>query len=117
MLNHPHDSVCFRALPCAKPCHLSCLPVPRDIVKRRVGRLTYELVLPDNMIIHPVISVAHSLPTPAGKGPFDRPVPPLGPVEDSQSDRSEDSEPGDDFEVEVTLDYETVRRAHKCLIK
>ena len=41
------------------------------IVKRRVGRLAYELDLPDTMGIHPVISVTHLAPSPDGKdGPF-----------------------------------------------
>ena len=82
-----------------------------------MGRLAYELDLPDNMAIHPVISVAHLLPTTMGEDPFDCKVPPLGLVEDSQPDRSNNLESSEDFEVEVILDHKTVRGAHKYLIK
>jgi hypothetical protein len=77
------------------------------VVKRRVGRLAYELDLPANMGIHPVISVAHLAPTPDGKDPFDRDAPPPGPVCESQSSASESSnpEPGEDYEVEAVVKH------------
>jgi hypothetical protein len=87
---------------------------PFEII-RRVGRLAYELKFPDNMGIHPVISVAQLSPTPPGDDPFDRqPVPP-GPVEDSQA--STDSAEGEDYEVEVILQHKLVRGKYKYLIK
>ncbi len=55
------------------------------LIKRRIGRQAYELDLPDNMAIHPVISVAQLVPTPSGEDPFERTVTPPSPVEDSQS--------------------------------
>ncbi|KAK4232658.1 hypothetical protein C8A03DRAFT_39772, partial [Achaetomium macrosporum] len=88
------------------------------VIKRRVGRLAYELDLPDNMNIHPVISVAQLAPAPSGDDPFGRVVPPPGPVEDSQSDRSDtDSEPGESYEVEIVLQHKLVRNKYKYLIK
>ncbi|EAQ84379.1 hypothetical protein CHGG_08393 [Chaetomium globosum CBS 148.51] len=87
---------------------------PFEVV-RRVGRLAYELKFPENMGIHPVISIAHLSPTPPGNDPFDRhPVPP-GPVEDSQA--STDSAPGEDYEVEVILRHRVTRRKYEYLIK
>jgi hypothetical protein len=57
-------------------------------------------------------------PTPPGEDPFDRDVPPPGPVEDSQSDWSDDPEPGEDYEVEAVLDHKKQRNgAYKYLIK
>ncbi|EAQ86812.1 hypothetical protein CHGG_08065 [Chaetomium globosum CBS 148.51] len=41
---------------------------PFEVV-RRVGRLAYELKFPENMGIHPVISIAHLSPTPPGNDP------------------------------------------------
>jgi hypothetical protein len=42
-------------------------------IKRRVGRLAYELELPPNWKIHPVISVTHLEPAPKVLDPFRRP--------------------------------------------
>lgn len=43
-------------------------------VKRKVGRLAYKLDLPANWKVHPVISIAHLEPAPAGEDPFNRPL-------------------------------------------
>ena len=45
------------------------------LVKRRVGRLAYELELPPAWRVHPVISVAQLEPVPAGEDPYRRPRP------------------------------------------
>ena len=45
------------------------------LVKRRVGRLAYELDLPPNWLVHPVVSVAQLEPVPAGEDPYARPRP------------------------------------------
>jgi hypothetical protein len=88
------------------------------VIKRRVGRLAYELDFPPEMAIHPVISVAYLLPSPLGSDPFERDVPPPGPIEDSHSgSSSDDPETGDDYEVEVIVDHKLVRGAYKYLIK
>ena len=86
------------------------------LVKRRVGRLAYELELPDNMAIHPVVSVAQLAPTPSGEDPFERTAPPPGPVEDSQSDHSSDPESGEDYEIEGIRSHRLVRKAYQYLI-
>lgn len=41
-------------------------------IKRQVGRLAYELELPSNMQIHPVINVSHLDPAPKGNDPYNR---------------------------------------------
>ena len=43
------------------------------LVKRRVGRLAYELELPPNWRVYPTISVAQLEPLTPGKDPYDRP--------------------------------------------
>jgi hypothetical protein len=105
-------------LPGKPPRKLSQQRAGPFVIKRRVGRLAYELDLPENMTIHPVISVAHLIPAPPGDDPFDRVAPPPRPVEDSRSDRStEDSEPGDSYEVEIVLQHRVVRKRYQYLIK
>ena len=44
------------------------------VIKKRVGRLVYELDFLPNIGIHLVISIAYLSPTPLGKDPFDREV-------------------------------------------
>ena len=44
-------------------------------VKRRVGRLAYELELPPAWRVHPVISIAQLEPAPVDKDPYERPRP------------------------------------------
>ncbi|RWA03570.1 hypothetical protein EKO27_g11536 [Xylaria grammica] len=80
-------------------------------VKRRVGTLAYELDLPPDYIIHPVISVAHLRPTPDGKDPFDRYIPPPGPVEADQDGK------GDLYEVEILLKHRITRGKMSYLVK
>lgn len=88
------------------------------VIKRRIGRLAYELDFPPNFGIHPVISVAHLSPTPPGEDPFGRDAPPPGPVEESQSRSSDDDEPGEDYEVEAVVDHKKLPSgAYKYLIK
>ena len=45
------------------------------LVKRRIGRLAYELDLPPQWRIHPVISVSQLEPVPADTDPYQRPRP------------------------------------------
>ena len=74
------------------------------IVKKHVRRLVYELDFLPNIGIHPIISIAHLSPTPPGEDPFDRKVPPPGPVDTSQqSSPSSTSESGDSYKVEAVL--------------
>ena len=88
------------------------------VIKKRVGRLAYELDFPPNIGIHPVISIAHLSPTPPGKDPFDRKVPPPGPVDTSQqSSPSSTSKSSDSYEVEAVLQHKKVRNGYKYLIK
>ena len=42
-------------------------------IKRRIGELAYELDLPPNYTIHPVVSIAQLEPIPQEPDPFDRP--------------------------------------------
>jgi len=82
---------------------------PFDVI-RRVGRLAYEINLPPQWKIHPVISVAHLVPAPKSPDPFDRPVP------DSQ-EPAEGIEGDDDewksYEVERIVDKRIVRYGNK----
>ncbi|CAJ2500431.1 Uu.00g032840.m01.CDS01 [Anthostomella pinea] len=74
-------------------------------VKKRVGRLAYEIDLPDIIGVHPVISVAQLSPGPDGEDPFHRTVPPPGPVE-AEEDDNPDGDPGDLYEIEIILKHE-----------
>jgi RNase H-like domain found in reverse transcriptase/Reverse transcriptase (RNA-dependent DNA polymerase)/Chromo (CHRromatin Organisation MOdifier) domain/Integrase zinc binding domain len=76
-------------------------------IKRRVGRLAYEIDLPDTMKIHPVISVAHLSPAAEGIDPFHRTPPPPGPLEEDDTDT--DGEQGKLYLVE----YVVKDRPHK----
>ena len=105
-------------LPGNPSCKLSQQRARPFVIKRCVSRIVYELDFPPEMAIYPVISAAHLSPTPPGDNPFDRVVPPPGPVVDSQSGSgSDDPESGDDYEVEVVLNHKLVRRLFKYLIK
>lgn len=85
-------------------------------VKKRVGRLAYELDFLPSMRIHPVISVAHLTAAPDGVDPFNRRAPPPGPVEDSQS--SSGDEQGDKYEVEAVVGHKKIKNgSFKYLIK
>ena len=53
------------------------------VVKRRVGKLVYELDFLSNIGIYPVISIAYLSLMPLGEDPFDRKVPPPGLVDAS----------------------------------
>lgn len=66
-------------------------------VLRRVGRLAYELDLPDDWKIHRVISIAQLEPAPTGPDPFKRPTQELPPAitVDGESDH---------YEIEWLLD-------------
>ena len=44
-------------------------------IKRRVGRLAYEMILPPHWKIHPVISISQLEPAPEGADPYNRPRP------------------------------------------
>jgi hypothetical protein len=79
-------------VPGVKNKKLSIQRVGRFRVKRRISPLAYELDLPPNLKIYPVISVANLEPLPPGEDPYKRPYddhPP--PVED-------DSSLGNDFD-------------------
>jgi hypothetical protein len=92
LLLNPGDFVMLKLhdgyrVPGVKNKKLSIQRTGRFRIKRRVSPLAYELELPSNMKIHPIISVAHLEPLPPGKDPFDRPHddhPP--PVEESNPD-------------------------------
>ena len=56
------------------------------LVKRRVGRLVYELDLPPTWLVHPVISVAQLEPTPDGTDPYQRPRPDHPPSVETEGD-------------------------------
>ena len=45
------------------------------LIKRRVGRLAYELELPDHWQVHPVVSVIQLEPAPSEPDPYNRPRP------------------------------------------
>jgi hypothetical protein len=62
---------------------------PFEII-RRVGKLAYELKLPPQWKIHPVISVAHLEPAPKGQDPFGRePIEGKEPVDAVEGDDDE----------------------------
>lgn len=85
------------------------------IIKRKIGRLAYELDFLPSMGIHPVVSVAHLSAAPKGEDPFKRTAPPPGPVEDDQSSADE---PGDTYEVEVVTAHKKMANGSlKYLIK
>ena len=72
-------------------------------IKRRVGRLAYELEgLPPTSKIHPVVSIAHLKPGP-GDDPFQRMPPPPGPIE-------EDKDEGDLYEYDTILKHRLNRQ-------
>ena len=60
-------------VPGVKNKKLSVQHVGHFKVKQRVSPLAYELALPPNMKIHPVISVTNLEPLPSGKDPYERP--------------------------------------------
>lgn len=62
------------------------------LVKKRVGKLAYELELPPIWKMHPVVSIAHLETYPKENDPYHRLHPEPGPVADSPE--------GDDYEVE-----------------
>ena len=49
-------------------------------VKRRVGRLAFELDLPPHLKMHPVITIAHLEPAPDTPDPYKRAKPPPAPI-------------------------------------
>jgi hypothetical protein len=75
-------------------------------VKRRVGALAYELDFPENSLKHPIISMAQLRSTPEGNNPFDRIIPPPGPVEAEQNVEKK----GDLYEVKVILQHRPNRK-------
>lgn len=77
------------------------------VVKRRVGDLAYELDFPANYRIHPVISVAHLRPARSDEDPFQRTVPPPGPVE---ADQHSDDDVDEVYEVEIVLNHRPNRK-------
>ncbi len=85
------------------------------IVKRRICRLAYELNF-TNTSVHPVISVAHLTPAPSGDDPFDRRLPPPGPVE-AEQEHDSGLEDGDRYETEIILDHRPHGKTIQYLIK
>jgi hypothetical protein len=74
-------------------------------VKKRIGKLAYELDLPPRWKIHPVISIAHLVPAPDGDDPFERPVAdPQEPIENEGDDDDWKS-----YELERVVDRRTTR--------
>src|SRR5450755_636517 len=69
-------------------------------VKRRISPLAYELELPSNMKIHPVISVTHLEPAPLDNDPFSRPHDNHPPPVEEQNLNAE----WQAFEIETLLD-------------
>jgi hypothetical protein len=106
LLLNPGDLVMLKLhhgyrIPGVKNRKLSIQRVGRFKIKRRVSPLAYELELPPNMKIHPVISVTNFEPLPPGEDPYKRPFndhPP--PVED---DHDMDEE-WKSFSIEKLLD-------------
>jgi hypothetical protein len=106
LLLNPGDLVMLKLhhgyrVPGVKNKKLSIQRVGRFKIKRRVSPLAYELELPRNMKIHPVISVTNLEPLPPGEDPYKRPYddhPP--PVEE---DRDIDDE-WKSFYIEKLLD-------------
>lgn len=68
-------------------------------IKRRVGRLAYELELPKTWKIHPVLSVAHLETGPKDKNPCERTGPKPQPLEVNDDDSEWQS-----YEVERLVD-------------
>ena len=75
-------------------------------VIRRVGRLAYELELPEYIKIHPVISVIHLEPAP--EDPYARPQPKPGPIRVGEEEH---------YEVEKVVDHEMRGRSLYYRIK
>jgi transposase InsO family protein len=106
LLLNPGDLVTLKLhhgyrIPGIKNKKLSIQRVGRFKIKRRVSPLAYELELPPNMKIHPVISVTNIEPLPPGEDPYKRPFndhPP--PVEDDQ----DIDEEWKSFSIEKLLD-------------
>ncbi|KZZ86573.1 Ribonuclease H-like protein [Ascosphaera apis ARSEF 7405] len=76
-------------------------------VKRRVTPLAYELALPANMKVHPVVSVAHLEPAPK-EDPYARVPDPPGPI------RLEDGT-DDNYEIEAIQNVRLVRRGSRTI--
>lgn len=58
-------------------------------VLERIGNLAYRLELPPRWSIHPVISIAHLSPMPAGDDPFQRALPSLPEIIEVDGDSDE----------------------------
>ena len=111
LLLNPGDFVMLKLhhgyrVPGIKNKKLSIQRVGRFKIKRRVSPLAYELELPSNMKIHPVISVTNLEPLPPGEDPYKRRVndhPPPIEEEDGTEDNNLDKE-WKSFYIEKLLD-------------
>lgn len=83
-------------------------------IVRRQGRLAYELKLPSHWKIHPVISVAHLIPAPKGKDPYNRHiVEGREPVDGVEGDTDE----WKSWELERIVDRRTVKRGRTNVVE
>jgi hypothetical protein len=77
-------------------------------ITRKVTPLAYELKLPVNSKIHPVINVHHLTPYHCDDVPFQRRPPPPGPLQyHEQSDHSDDS--GEVYEVKRIVHHRPLK--------
>ena len=77
------------------------------LIKRRVGRLAYELELPPAWAVHPVISVAQLEPAPKEQDPYSRPRP------HHPDEVDVDEMPNTDFERNYEVEKIVNRRTRK----
>jgi hypothetical protein len=85
------------SMPSALPAKFSQQYAGPFVIKRRIGRLAYELDLPPHWAVHPVFSVAFLEKYPQEPDPFQRPIP------DHPGPLSSDGK-WEEFEVEAILD-------------
>jgi hypothetical protein len=88
-------------IPDVKNRKLSIQRVGRFKIKRRVSPLAYELELPPNMKIHPVISVTNLEALPPGEDPYKRPFNDHSPPVEDDHDIDEEWK---SFSIEKLLD-------------
>lgn len=79
---------------------------------KRIGRLVYELDLPKEMRIHPVLSVEYLSPAPDGSDPWDRRTPPPGPIIDDQHTLEDDT-----YETEIIMNHRAKKNGFDYLVK
>ncbi len=86
------------------------------LIKRKVTKLAYELDLPNDVNIHPVISIQYLTAYNCDEDPFQRQPPPPGPVEYGSGDEHSEGD-GEVYEVERIVDHRRHRGRDQYLVR